>query len=384
MILIISTLLVISLFFSFCFTKISKPALLGYILTGVILGPYLSKEYSEIIYNLGHFGLLMLIFEIGIEFDLKKFKENYVISSLIFFIQLIISFSFSYLICYFYKIDFLICLLVTFLLVLSSTAVVIKLLDAMNKLYTRTGGIIISILILQDLAIVPITIILSQAKNASIKVISSKVFISIFILYVLICYLSSSFDRVCSPLKVIFDGNQEMMTLALMTFCFAFAALSEYAGLSASYGPFLAGLMLGSVGSKHDMLDFIKPIGSILLMIFFIYVGSKVNLVYLKENIILIIVLTFVLLIAKILINYIALLLVGYSKRKSFLISTILSQASEFSFSFVAILTNISKLSIAQANLINTLCIISLTLGSIVPLFASAISKYIFSEPIDE
>lgn len=373
----IALLLLVSLLFASFFKKISQPYLLGYILTGVVLGPILTRspESKLLIEHLGEFGLLMLIFQIGIEFDLEKFKSLWKKSVALFLIQSILSFSFAKLLAYYFNFDISLVILITCLIVLSSTAVVVRLLDEMNQLHTEDGSFIISILILQDLAIIPITIILTEMKNASLTSVSIKVGGSILGLFFLMQYLSNSSKKFLKPLRLIFDGNQEIVTLASIAISLSFASIAELLGLAPSYGTFLAGLILGSFGNRHDILDVINPIGSMLMMVFFIYVGSLINLSYITANLFMVILLSLGFLSVTMLVNYITLRILNFSKIRSFFISSVISQASEFSFSFIVILFNSRILSDDHKNLLNTLCVISLTLGSIIPLVSRKIIK---------
>lgn len=379
----ITLLLSISLSFALGSKWLGQPFLLGYIITGLCLGPFIShaSKYSEVINMLGEFGLLMLVFHIGIEFDLDDFKKLWKRAILVFSLQTLGSLFFGWLLRGLFGCSVSFCLLCSFLLVLSSTAVVVRLLSEMEELDPADHSLIMSILIFQDLAIVPITIILNGVEDASISTISWKVGLAIAGLCALITFLSDSSSnsgakRFLRPLLWIFDGNQEIMTLASLAMCFSFSSISELLGFSHSYGPFLAGLILGSLGNKHEILAFSSPIGSILLMLFFIFIGTNIDIWFIGRNFLIILFLTLLMLALKIFINFVVLRLLNYDKNKSFFIAIVLSQASEFSFSFLAILLANKSINLYQNQLITTLCVVSLTLGSVLPLFAQSSKKY--------
>lgn len=376
----LTLLLIISLSFALGSKWLGQPFLLGYVLTGICLGPFFSHAsvYSDLIDALGEFGLLMLIFHIGIEFNLNDFKRLWKKAIAIFSLQLLASLFFGIILYCFLDFNIAYSLMCSFLLVLSSTAVVIRLLEEMDELDPRDESLIVSVLIFQDLAIVPMSIILNGVEGASFLSISWKVMLAIMGLCLLIHFLSHSSNKAqkfLRPLMWIFDGNQEIMTLASLAMCFSFSSISYMLGFSHSYGPFLAGLILGALGKKHQILSFSRPIGSILLMSFFIFVGTNIDITYIKENYLLILLLTVLTLILKIAINYGVLRFLKYDKIKSFFIAIVLSQASEFSFSFLGILLSNKSINVHQYKLITTLCIISLTLGSVLPLFAQYIKR---------
>ena len=368
----IALLMVTSLSFALGFGWLGQPQLLGYIATGMVLGPFFRQSQHYIFIDiLGQFGMLMLLFMIGIEFNLKKFKKIWKEALCIFFAQL----SFSFIIAFFLQYILQICLqfavLLAFLFTLSSTAVVIKLLEEMDVLNTSNGSLIVSILIIQDLAIAPMIIILKGfQQQQSLMEIMLKILFSVGVLSLLIWYLSEKSNKIFKPIKVLFEQNQETMTLASLAICFGFAALSDGLGLSHSYGPFLAGLILGSFGNKHEIIHYAKPIGSILMMMFFIFIGSRIDLSYVWNELQLLIILSLVLVSIKLFMNYMILIFMGFSKKNSFFVSSMLSQASEFSFMFVAILYSAKVISGEYQMFLDTLIVISLTLGSILPVLA--------------
>ncbi|WP_342262074.1 cation:proton antiporter [Alphaproteobacteria bacterium endosymbiont of Tiliacea citrago] len=393
----LTLLLVISLFFSLGSKWLGQPFLLGHILTGLCLGPFFGHVsfYSRLAHSLGDLGLLMLIFHIGIKLDLNDFKKMWKQALLIFLLQLFFGLILGFILLKFFHFNLAYSLLCAFLLVLSSTAVVVKLLDEMDELAPEDQSLIVSILIIQDLAIVPMSIILNGIENASFLNITWKVGLSIVGLCGLIQFLSTysnKSQKVLKPLKHIFElvedsgnekvdekkkkeANQEVITLASLAMCFSFSSLSELLGFSHSYGPFLAGLILGSLGNKKQILAFSKPIGSLLLMSFFIFIGTNIDIPYIKENYVLIVILTLLTLIVRFLVNYCVLRIMKFDSLKSFFISIVLSQASEFSFSFLGILLVTNGINSYQYKLITTLCIISLTLGSVLPLIAQSVKR---------
>jgi len=357
-----------SLFFALVFAKLGYPYLLGYIFTGIFLGPFFIKiiEYPIIIEVLGEMGLLMLLFMVGIEFDLVKFKKSWKKSLLIFSMQISISFMFFMFFKFLFDFPIEQAILMTFLMTLSSTAVVVKLLEEMKELHSENGYLIISILIMQDLAVFPMMLIL-HGMNDMLFVISMKMIFSIGILISLIYYLGLEKNKDFSILRKVFKGSQEIMTLASLAICFAFSAVAAYFDLSHAYGAFIAGLVLGSFGNKKTIIRFSLPIGTILIMMFFIFVGTSVNIDYIKAHWCELLFYSFSFISAKIMLNYFVLQVARVSKRNSIFISIMLSQASEFSFAFLVIMANRGALSVELKSMLDALVVISLTVGSVLP-----------------
>jgi CPA2 family monovalent cation:H+ antiporter-2 len=168
---------------------------------------------------------------------------------------------------------------------------------------------------------------------------------------------------------LIFSGKQEILTLASMALCCVLASVSSFLGLSSAYGAFIGGVIIGSFANNREILQFAQPISSMLVMLFFVSVGLQVDLHYFSTNW-KILALAFVMfVIAKVLINYVIMRIMQFSKKRSIFISSMLSQASEFAFILISILAD-KILSKDQANLLTALVIISLTIGTFLPIFA--------------
>lgn len=367
-------LLTTSLFFAMGFAWLGQPYLLGYIATGVFLGPLLkSLGDSSLIHAFGHLGMLMLLFTIGIEFDLVKFRKIWKKSVIIVLLQLILSAVCALILQAVFELSLEYSVLIAFLLTLSSTAVVVKLLEQMGEFGSANGSLIISILIVQDLAIVPMMLILrSFGSQFEMRHLLLELTVSVSFLVGLIVYLGKKSNRLLNPLKSIFNGNQETMTLASATFCFGFSALASVLGLSSAYGAFLAGLIIGSFGNKKEVLQFALPISSMLIMMFFISIGLQIDPDYILHNWFMLLIVVGALILAKIFMNYLILRSLRFSAKKSIFVSTMLSQASEFSFTFVAILVNSTLLDSDHRNMMNAVVVISLTFGSILPIVAKS------------
>ena len=378
----IAIVLTISLLFSMGFAWIGYPHLLGYIATGVFLGPFTRfTENPFVIDLLGHLGMLMMLFIIGLEFDLVKFRKIWKKALIIVLLQLVFGLVVGFSLFYALNLSFECAVLISFLLTLSSTAVVVKLLEEMNEINTKSGDLIISILIVQDLVIVPMMLILKGFNtHSSIDSVFSSLLISVGFLVALISYLGKKSNKLLNPLKSIFQGNHETMTLANVVVCFGCSTIASAAGLSSAYGAFIGGLVVGSFGNKKQILQIVTPISSLLIMMFFISVGSNIDLKYIITNWAALTMVSSALLIAKILMNYIILRFVKYTRRKSLFVATMLSQASEFSFTFIAILANGNFLGQQQQAMLNSLVVISLTIGSVFPVIAESWYRKIYNE----
>ncbi|MCX7337723.1 MAG: cation:proton antiporter [Alphaproteobacteria bacterium] len=315
-------------------SRLKQPPVLGYILTGVILGPSCfaliqSRDQVEILAELG---VLLLLFVVGMELNLRTFKRVWVTATLCTVLQIFVCVSIplgcSTLLGWSMELS----LLLGFVASLSSTAVVVKMLESIGELKTETGQLTIGILIAQDLAIVPMIIIL---RNYSESLLSPMMFIkiigSIGMIVALITYLSRR-HRVHVPLVRVIAGEKDLVPLACLTFCFLAAAGSGLMGLSAPYGAFLAGLVLGNTHERLLVIETTKPIQSILLMVFFLSIGLLLDIGFIWINLQFVLLLLFLIVIGKTALNIFILRLLRLSWSQSFLIGVTLAQLGEFAF----------------------------------------------------
>lgn len=317
------------------FVRLKQPPILGYILAGIILGPsgFAYVESRDMVETMAELGVLLLLFVVGMELNLRTFKNAWLQTTICTLSQIAISLIISFGLAPFFGWSMGMSLLLGFVLSLSSTAVVVNLLERIGEIRSESGQLAIGILIAQDLAIVPMILILRNLKSGSIfnPGLIIKLVLSITIIVALISYLSRK-QRVRIPLTQIISGEKDLTPLASLGFCFAAAAVSGLIGLSAAYGAFLAGLVLGNTHERIVLLETTKPIQSTLLMVFFLSIGLLLDLNFIIEHWIMVTVLLFVITIGKTAINIIILHLSRVPRTQSFLVGVVLSQLGEFAF----------------------------------------------------
>ncbi len=316
------------------FARLKKPPILGYILAGILMGPSgLALIHSrDQVSTLAELGVLLLLFVIGMELSLRTFKKYWIVSVLAVIGQIVISLSVTALFGHFLGWSLGLTVLLGFVISMSSTAVVFKMLESIDEEKTDTGQITIGVLIAQDLAIVPMILILRNFDSDWFDaVLITKLIVSVGLLVLLISYLSRK-QRVRLPLTQIIAGEKELTPLASLTFCFAAAAISGLIGLSAAYGAFLAGLVLGNTHERLLMIETTKPIQSILLMAFFLSIGLLLDLSFIWNNLGTVLILMLLITVGKTAINISIFHILRLPWSQSFLLGVILAQLGEFAF----------------------------------------------------
>ncbi len=344
------------------FARLKKPPILGYILAGILMGPSVFGfiHSRDQVSTLAELGVLLLLFVIGMELNLRTFKKYWVVSVLSVLGQIALSLLVTAVFGHFLGWSLGLTILLGFVISLSSTAVVFKMLESIDEAKTDTGQITVGILIAQDLAIVPMILIMRNFdRNWFDMSLIIKLVTSVGLLVLLIAYLSRK-QRVRLPLAQMIAGEKELMPLASLTFCFGTAAISGLIGLSAAYGAFLAGLVLGNTHERLVMLDTTKPIQSILLMAFFLSIGLLLDLSFIWHNLGTVLVLMLLITLGKTAINIVTFHVLRLPWSQSFLLSVVLAQLGEFAF----LLTTVGY----EAKIINTFgekLIIALTVLSL-------------------
>jgi len=139
-------------------------------------------------------------------------------------------------------------------------------------------------------------------------------------------------ERVELPWSRYLRHQPDLAPLANIAFCFVFAAVSGYVGLSPSYGAFLAGLILGASTDRRAAILFTAPVQSLFLMIFFLSIGLLIDLSFILENIWVVLLLVFVILVAKTATNIGILHFLRESWDNAFIAGLVMAQIGEFSF----------------------------------------------------
>ncbi len=349
--------------------KLKQPALLGYILAGVILGPSLFGffENREAVTILAELGVLMLLFVIGMELSLRPFVKIWPVSVACIALQVVGGLAIAFPLAYLFHWPLNLALLLAFVFALSSTAVAVKMLDTIGELKTETGRLTIGVLVAQDLAIVPMILIirgLQPGADLSISLMLIKIFASVGLLALLVWYLSRK-ERIRLPFLRMVVGHTDLTPLMGLACCFGAAAVSGLAGLSAAYGAFLAGLVMGNSHERLVLIDRMTPIYSVLMMVFFLSIGLLVDLHFIWENLGMVLMILLFITLGKTALNISILHLMRQSWTKSFLAGVVLAQLGEFSFLLATVGEEVGIVNDYGTNLIVSLTVLSLTLSPI-------------------
>ena len=314
--------------------RLNQPAIVGYILAGVLLGPSglgLVGDRGQI-EALAELGVLMLLYIIGMELSVRSFRRMWRIAVLSTGLQITVSLVAMLILGHFLNWEITHAIFFAFVLALSSTAVSIKMMEDVGALRQRVGRIGVGVLIAQDLAVAPMLIVLGGMTGEGFDfLVILELLLTIGLLVLLIRYLAR--DRKLNlPFAKLVLGRVDLRPVAALAWCFAAAAVAGLVGISAVFGAFLAGLVVGCSYQRHEIFEAAKPIESILLMTFFLSIGLLVDLRFLWDNIGLVLLLWAFVTIFKTALNTVIFRAMGESWQHAFLSSLFLAQIGEFGF----------------------------------------------------
>ena len=331
----IVVILLVSLPIIFLFKKINLPSIVGFLIAGMIIGPYgfsLIKSVNQISV-MAEIGVILLMFTIGLEFSLSqliRIKKFLLIAG---GLQLLITIVISTLIFSALGIEINLAIFFSLLVSLSSTAIVLKILSDRDELESPQGKISIGILIFQDLAIVPMFLlipILSGFGELSVADIALKLLIAVGVLAGLLLLA-----RFLMPLIVYQLANirsREAFTIGVILLLLGTAYITHSFGLSFALGAFIAGLILSESDYNHQILSDILPFRDSFNSIFFVSIGLLLNIQFVLENVLLISCLTLGILLIKSLVIVGIVYFMKYPLRIGVLAGLGLAQIGEFSF----------------------------------------------------
>ncbi len=313
---------------------LKQPSIVTYLIVGVLVGPYGFRLVTDenIITNLGSLGLVLLLFFVGMEIHLPNLITNWKVSIIGTFIQIIVSVLIVWLLGHIFNWTINQVVMFGFVISLSSTAVIVKLLQERNELFTSTGQNVLGVLIAQDVLIVPMLIILGYLggdKPVATEII--KQIIGGMLIIGIIIYILNK-KEVKLPFMRYIRKDHEVQVFVAFTLCFGFSILTALFGLSSALGAFIAGIILSSTKSTKWVHNSLHAFKIMFVALFFVSVGMLIDLRFLKENALIIGSLVLIVLIVNNIINVLVMRIFSKDWKRSFYAGALLSQIGEFSF----------------------------------------------------
>ncbi|MFH1297941.1 MAG: cation:proton antiporter [Bacteroidota bacterium] len=369
------------------FHRFRIPSILGFLLTGIIIGPYgLSLiNATQEVELIAEIGVIFLLFVIGIEFSIKglvSIKRTVFMGG---FLQVALTIGAIALISLGFGLPLRQALFMGFLFAMSSTAIVLKVLQERGEMTSPLGRVSIGILIFQDIIVVPLILFTPLLAGNSPNIpMTLLMMMGKFLAIMVILFLLARYMVPRLLDLVIRTRNNELFLLTIIVLCFATAWLTKSLGLSLALGAFFAGLIISESPYSHQATANILPFREIFISFFFVSIGMLLDLRFFFQEILYIHFLAIVTLIAKMLIIVIVVIILRYPLRVVLLSALTLFQVGEFAFILSA--TGISEGLLSPENYQYFLAVSIMSMGATPFLIAASprIAGFVLRLPLSQ
>lgn len=327
------------LFLGLLLRRLKQPHVVGYLIAGVIIGPHGIALVSDeaTLSRFGAIGVVLLLFFIGMEVSPRKLVDNWKVAVLGTLAQIAISVGCVWPLGLLMDWPLERILLIGFVISLSSTAVVLKLLEDWKEIDTKVGQNVLAILLAQDLAVIPMLIILGMLGDSGSE--PGNVFLQIagaLMISLIVGYIAIK-QTIRLPLSKLLGDDREMQVFAALAACLGLSLLTGLAGLSTALGAFVAGMLIGAAKETHWVHQSLEPFRVIFVALFFASIGMLVDLSFIQSHWFQVGFLVLLAVVANTFINAAILYFLGENWPNSLYAGTLLSQIGEFSFVLAAV-----------------------------------------------
>ncbi len=356
------------------------PVVLGYLTVGILIGPHALAWIPDAAgtRHLAEFGVVFLMFSIGLEFSLARLHS---MKRTVFGLgsaQVIFTLLLVMLVAWLSGLDWRASLALGGVLAMSSTAIVSKMLVERAEMNAPHGQQIMGVLLFQDLAVVPLLIIipaLASATNDLLLTLTVALFKAVVLLAVLLVFG----QRTMRPWfhLVARQRSSELFMLNVLFITLGLAYLTEMAGLSLALGAFVAGILIAETEYRYQVEEDIKPFRDVLMGLFFVTVGMMLDVEYMLANIGWVMLLLLGILLLKTVVM--AVLVRGFTDNWGVAVRSglWLSQAGEFGLVLLTLAGSVNLLSHEVAQIVLAAMLLSMMLAPLLLQHAETIVRHI-------
>lgn len=314
------------------------PVLVGYLLAGIIVGPHTPGFVADeaTVRSMADFGIVLLMFAVGVQFSLGELNHARKAALTVGGAMLGGSIALGMLLALTFGWGAQGGLLLGCALFLSSTAVMLRILDERGELGSKHGTVMLGVLVVQDLSFVLMAVLLpalgSMSQPGGIAWASIGAALLKAILFLLGTLLVAT--RVAPAVldRLARTGSRELFLLGVICLCLLAAFAAEKMGLGAALGAFLAGIVIAESPYAHEVFAQVRPLRDVFSALFFVSVGMLLDPGFVVANWVPVLSVTLAILIGKPLATFGAMHMLGYQRRTSLKVALGLAQIGEFSF----------------------------------------------------
>ena len=262
------------------FRRLNMPPILGYLMVGIVIGPHALGIIpdSEGTRYLAEFGVVFLMFSIGLEFSLPQLKAMRHIVLGFGSTQVLVTFATVFAVALFAGQSWQTGVIIGGVIAMSSTAIISKVLAEQTQLHSAHGRQIMGVLLFQDIAVIPL-LVLVPALALSGEQLVVEVGAALLKAAAALTIILLVGQRIMRPLfhMVAAQKSSELFVLTVLLVTLGLSLATELAGVSLALGAFLAGMLISETEYRYQVEDYIKPFRDVLLGLFFITIGMLLN-----------------------------------------------------------------------------------------------------------
>ena len=345
--------------------RLKVPAVMGFLLTGIVAGPHATGLIKDIdqVSLMAEIGVILLLFTLGMEFSFERLMKIRKLATLGGGIQVGMTLLFTILISRQLQQSWETSIFIGFLVSLSSTAIVIRILQQKAQMDTPHGRTVLGILIFQDVMIVPMMLITPLLAGTSSNIGEDLLWMILKIIglagivWILARYLVPKLMTHITSTRV-----QEVFLMSVIALCLGVTFLTASLGLSLSLGAFVAGLIIADSEYSHQALSSILPFRDIFSSLFFISIGMLLNVSFVGDHFVWVLLLLMGVLVMKGISGGLAGMGLRLPLRTLIITSVCLVQVGEFAFVLVGIGRGANLLTDAQYQLFLSVSILTMLL----------------------
>ncbi|MBK8341116.1 MAG: cation:proton antiporter [Flavobacteriales bacterium] len=346
------------------FKRLKLPVLLGFLATGAVFGPHALGFVSATheVELLAEVGVIFLLFVIGIEFSLKSLATLGRTALVGGTVQVAGTVGATALVAHFFGLGWPSAIFLGFLFALSSTAIVLKLLQEQGAISASHGRVSSAMLIYQDIIVVPMILLTPMlAGHSEDPAGDLYAMLGKMIVLLVLVFVAARFAVPRLLDAVVRTQSRELFITTIVVLCFATAWLTSSIGLSLALGAFFAGLIISESEHRYQATGNILPFHEVFISFFFVSIGMLLDLAFLWEHLFTVLFFTLLTLLGKTVITALAALVLRYPLRTALLAGFALCQVGEFAFILSA--TGLEHKVLSREHYQLFLCVSVMTMG---------------------
>lgn len=374
----ISAVLGIAIGIAFLVQLLRQPLIISYIITGIIAGPMvlnLVNSSWEFFHVFSEFGVILLLFLIGLSLNVNYLKKIGKVAAFTGVGQVIFTSLIGYMILLVMGFSKTNAIYLAIAITFSSTIIIMKLLSDKREARTVYGRYTIGLMLVQDIIAIMVMIMLPALQSGESAIVAlTWIVVKSLVLLTSVVFLSKFF------LPYVIDKiakSSEFLLIFTLAWCFAIAGFGEWTGVSLEVGAIIAGLSLGSSVYRTEISSRIKPMRDFFIAMFFIILGSQMNISNFSDAIWPSVVLAIFVLVGNPVILYVLYRLMKFTRKSSFLAGLTAAQVSEFGFVFLFVAARGSNFDESVLSIFTIVALITIFISSYLITYNHEIYKFV-------